>query len=428
MGDFVVKVKLKYGFDEVCAEVPAENFAGILDVEDVAGCGDPVGEVRRSIASPINTPPVSKIVKGKGEIVVVVNDHTRDTRTKEILGGLFAEIGKAGVPRENVTIVFGCGTHRNVKEEEARRILGEEIWSRYEWVNHDCDGEAVFLGETSFGNRVYINALVAEADVKILTGDITFHYYAGYTGGRKSILPGVSARETILFNHGMMFHPRARSGVLEGNPVHLDMVEAARLARPDFIVNVVQNTKGEVFRAFSGDFEAAFIEGVKVVDRVYKAESEEVDIVLLSAGGYPKDIDFYQAYKAIDNVLPIVREGGSIVFLAECRDGAGHEVFYNWMRRRLSVDEMERMLQEEFTLGGHKAYYLARALEKVRIFMVSSMPSEELERVFGVIPVETADEGLREALKRAGRNARVKVVPYGTAVLAVKRAGRESSR
>ncbi|MBS7247952.1 MAG: nickel-dependent lactate racemase [Candidatus Jordarchaeales archaeon] len=414
----MVKFALKYGSTEVSFEVPDENFAGTLEVRDVPGCANPVGEIKRSIRNPIGSPPLHVVMRGKRDAVIVVNDHTRDTRTREILAALLGELDEIGFPSRDITIIFGCGTHRKVKDDEAKAILGEDVWSKYEWVSHDCDGNLTFLGETSFGNRIYINSLVAEADAKILTGDITFHYYAGYTGGRKSILPGVSARETILFNHAMMLHPAARSGVLDGNPVHLDMTEAARLAKPDFIVNVVQNTKGEIVRAFSGDLEAAFMEGVKLVDSLYKAESEPADIIILSAGGYPKDIDFYQAHKALDNVIPMVKDGGCVIFLAECRDGVGNQVFYEWMKEKLSIDEMEKRLKSNFKMGGHKAYYLAKALEKVKIFMLSSLPAEELENVFNVTPIESVEDGLRKALETIGKNAKIKVVPHGAAILA----------
>ncbi|MEM1658594.1 MAG: nickel-dependent lactate racemase [Candidatus Jordarchaeales archaeon] len=417
----MAKFALRYGSTEVSVEVPDENFAGVLEVRDVPGCSDPVGEVKRSIRSPIKSPPLHVVLRGKRNVVVVVNDHTRDTRTREILAALLSELEEIGFSRREITIIFGCGTHRKVKDEEAKSILGEDVWSKYEWVSHNCDGDVTFMGETSFGNRVYINSLVAEADAKILTGDITFHYYAGYTGGRKSILPGVSARETILFNHAMMLHPAARSGVLNGNPVHLDMTEAARLAKPDFIVNVVQNTDGKIVQAFSGDLEAAFMEGVRLVDALYKAESEPADIVVVSAGGYPKDIDLYQAHKALDNVLPIVKDGGCVVFLAECREGVGNQVFHEWMKQKLSVEEMERRLKSEFKMGGHKAYYLAKALRKVRIFMMSSLPPEEVEKVFNITPIEDPQEGLRQALEIAGKDAKVKVVPHGAAVLAIKK-------
>ncbi len=417
---FLARFTLRYGSGEVDLEVPDENFAGVLEVRDVPGCANPAGEARRSIMNPIGSPPLHVIMRGKRNATIVVNDHTRDTRTREILAAIIGELEEIGFPRKDVIIIFGCGTHRKVKDEEAKAILGEDVWSRYEWASHDCDGDVTFLGETSFGNRVYINSLVAEADAKILTGDITFHYYAGYTGGRKSILPGVSARETILFNHAMMFHPSARSGVLNGNPVHLDMMEAARLAKPDFIVNAVQNTKGEIVRVFSGDLEAAFIEGVKLVDSLYKAKSEPADIVVLSAGGYPKDIDFYQAHKALDNVLPIVKDGGCIVFIAECRDGVGNQTFYEWMKSGMSIEEMEKKLKNDFKLGGHKAYYLAKALKNVKIFMMSSLPDDELENVFRIVPIESPEEGLKEALKHVGKNAKVKVVPYGTSILAMR--------
>ena len=189
------------------------------------------------------------------------------------------------------------------------------------------------MGTTkTHGNKVYLNRTFAEADVKVLLGDVGFHYYAGYGGGRKSVLPAVSGEETIKHNHALLLHASAKTGVLAGNPVHEDMTEAAKLAKVDFMLNVVINSKGEIVKAFAGDLEQAFLEAVKLVDAMYRiVVDRRADIVVVSPGGYPADLNLYQSYKAVDNALEVVKRGGVIILVAECPEGHGNQVFYDWM-------------------------------------------------------------------------------------------------
>jgi nickel-dependent lactate racemase len=273
----------------------------------------------------------------------------------------------------------------------------------------------VYVGTTSkYGTKVYLNRVFAEADLKILTGDVCFHYYAGYGGGRKSVLPGVAGEETIKANHAMLLHPNAKTGVLEGNPVHEDMAEAARMAKVDFILNVVINSKGEVVRAFAGDLEQAFHEGVKLVDEMYRIPVDRrADIVVVSPGGYPADVNLFQAYKGVDSALELVKRGGVIILVAECPEGHGNQVFYDWMVRFKDLRAVEREIRRNFVLGGHKAYYLMKALQKVQIILVSAMPDYYATNIFRLKTARTVNEALNEAFKIVGENAKVWVMPYG---------------
>jgi lactate racemase len=258
---------------------------------------------------------------------------------------VLAELNAAGVKDENVTVIFGCGTHRAVKPEEATELLGAEALKRVKTISHCCtDSDLVHIGITkTYGNKVRVNRAFAEADIRILLGDVNYHYYAGYGGGRKSVLPAMSCGETIQYNHAMLVNSNARTGILEGNPIHIDMTEAARLAKVDFIVNVVENKKGEIVKAFAGDVEAAFLEGVKLVDEMYQVTIDRrADIVVVSAGGYPADMNLYQAYKGLDNALDAVKRGGVIILVAECLEGHGNQVFYEWMTRLGDVKSIEK--------------------------------------------------------------------------------------
>jgi nickel-dependent lactate racemase len=259
--------------------------------------------------------------------------------------------------------------------------------------------------------------------LKILTGDVQLHFFAGYGGGRKSILPGISSMETVKKNHSMVLQPTAKTGVLEGNPIHADMVEAAKLAEVDFILNIVANGNGEIVKAFAGDLEQAFYEGTKLVDEIYKVPVEgRMKIVLVSAGGYPHDLDLYNAYKALDSALNVVKKGGVVILVAECPEGHGHEVFYEWMIKFKDPESMEKELKKNFILGGHKAYFLKKALQKVKIILVSIMPDYYVMNTFGLRATRAVNDALQEAFEVAGKNSRVWVMPHGNTTLPIVKA------
>ena len=272
-----------------------------------------------------------------------------------------------------------------------------------------------------------LTASFAEADVRILLGDVNYHYYAGYGGGRKSVLPAVSCGETIQHNHAMLVNPNARTGILEGNPIHIDMTEAARLAKVDFIVNVVENKKGEIVKAFAGDVEAAFLEGVKLVDEMYQVTIDRrADIVVVSAGGYPADMNLYQAYKGLDNALDAVKRGGVIILVAECLEGHGNQVFYEWMTRLGDVKAVEKEVRRNFVMGGHKALYLLKALQNHPIILVSSMPDFYATSIFKLKTARAVNDALNEAFKIAGSASRVWAMPQGSYTLPVYKAPEEN--
>jgi len=415
----MVDVWLPYGKSDICVRIPARNLLGSIEPKQVPGAADVTAEIERALSEPIGSKRLSEIAQPEHKVAIVVDDFTRNTPSHAMLPPVLAELNAAGVKDENVTVIFGCGTHRAVKPEEAKRILGEEVLNRVKTISHNCKAEdLVVVGKTQHGNKVYVNKVFAEADVKVLVGDVGFHYYAGYGGGRKSVLPAVSGQETIHHNHAMLLQSNARTGVLEGNPVHEDMTEAARLAKADFILNVVTNSKGEIVKAFAGDLEQAFLEATRLVDDMYRVTVDRrADIVVVSPGGYPADINLYQAYKALDNALEAVKRGGTIIMVAECPEGHGNQVFYDWMTRLEDLKKVEREVKRHFELGGHKAYYLLKALKNHPIILVSSLPDYYANGVFKLKTARAVNDALREALKNAGSQARVWVMPQGNSTL-----------
>ena len=411
----MVDVWLPYGKSDVCVRIPARNFLGSIEPKQVSAAADARAEVERALNEPIGSKRLSEIAQSEHKVAIVVDDFTRKPPTSTMLPLVLAELNAAGVKDENVTVIFGCGTHRAVKPEEAKKILGEEVLNRVKNISHDCNAQdLVSVGKTKHGTNVRVNRVFAEADLKLLVGDVNYHYYAGYGGGRKSVMPAISCKETINHNHAMLLDANARTGVLEGNPVHEDMTEAARLAKVDFILNVVTDSKGEIVKAFAGDLEQAFLEAVKLVDDMYRVKVERrADIVVVSAGGYPADIDLYQAYKAVDNALEVVKRGGTIIVVAECAEGHGNQVFYDWMTSLEELKKVEREIKRHFELGGHKAYYLLKALKNHKIILVSSLPDYYANSVFKLKTARAVNDALREALKDAGSQAKVWAMPRG---------------
>ena len=415
----MVDVWLPYGKSDVCVRIPARNLLGSIEPKQVPGAEDANAEIEKALKEPIGSRRLSEIAQPEHKIAIVVDDFTRNTPTHIMLPPVLAELRAAGVKDEKVTVIFGCGTHRAVKPQEAKRILGEEILNHIKTVSHNCNAQdLVPIGKTKHGTHVRVNSLFAEADVKVLVGDVGFHYYAGYGGGRKSVMPAISCKETISHNHAMLLDPKAHTGILEGNPVHEDMTEAARLAKVDFILNVVTNSKNEIVKAFAGDLEQAFFEATKLVDEIYRVTVDRrADIVVVSPGGYPADINLYQAYKALDSALEVTKRGGTIIMVAECAEGHGNQVFYDWMMRLQDLKKMEREVKRHFELGGHKAYYLLKALKSHPIILVSSLPNYYANDVFKLKTARAVNDALRETLKTVGTQAKVWTIPQGNFTL-----------
>ncbi|MGD6806110.1 MAG: nickel-dependent lactate racemase [Candidatus Bathyarchaeia archaeon] len=426
----MVDVWLPYGKTDVCVRIPARNLLGTIEPKEKQGVADVKAEVERALKEPIGTKRLSEIAKPESKVAIVVDDSTRRSPSECMLLPVLAELNSVGVKDENVTVIFGCGTHRAVNPEEMVHLLGEEATKRVRVINHDAKAaDLVYIGTTkTYGNKVYVNKIFAEADVKVLLGDVQYHYYAGYGGGRKSVLPAVAGAETIRHNHALLVSASATAGNLENNPVHIDMTEAARLAKVDFIVNVVENKKGEIVKAFAGDMEAAFLEATKLVDEIYLVPVDRrADIIVVSAGGHPWDLTLYQALKGMDASLDAVKRGGIIILVAECIEGYGNQVFYDWMSRLVEIKNVEREVKRNFAIGGQRAYYLLKALLNHQIILVSSMPDFYATNIFKLKTARAVNDALAEAFKTAGSAARVWAIPNGSHTLPVYKAPEDNN-
>ncbi|MBN2013586.1 MAG: nickel-dependent lactate racemase [Candidatus Altiarchaeota archaeon] len=421
-----MRIKLPYGGKKLPLDVPDENLLGVLKPKGVRVDKSPRKIIEDALDNPVGTEKLAEIIakkEKKHKVAIVVDDHTRPCPTAEMLPPLLDELYDLGIGDDNILIIFATGSHRTTKKEEAEILLGKGIASRIEYISNDCNGsDFVYVGTTSRGTRVEVKKPFLEADVRILTGDVEIHYFAGYGGGRKSILPGISSYSTIQDNYKRnFFHHNSRPGRLDGNPMYENMTEAARLAGIDFTINVVQDEKG-IVGAFAGDFDSVLRRGAALVEKIYKAETpKKADIVVTAANGAPHDIDLYQAYKALHLSLGVVRDKGVVILVAECPEGAGngvgHRNYAAWMRKYGSGDEMKTELEKEFNIGGHKAYYNHLAREKATLFLVSEMPKAEVEGVFLFKYAETPQEALEKAINLIGKDAKVLVIPEGSTTL-----------
>lgn len=359
----------------------AERFDLALEADVIvpppsAPVADETAEIYKALREPIGARPLAEVVKPGEKVAIVVNDITRLARADLTLPPIVKTLNEAGVPDSGIFIVFALGTHRRQTDEERRRIVGDEIYGRLRMFDHigTDDANLVTVGKTSFGNVIEINRQVWEADRIILTGEILYHQIAGYSGGRKSLVPGVAGNRTITFNHSMIFDPLCRAGVLDGNPAHEDLLEACRMVEPDFIVSVVLNPAGKLLRVFAGHYDLAHREGCKAVDELLATEvKESYDLIVASAGGNPLDIDLRQAQKGMENACRALRPGGSLFYYAECPNGSGSPKVDGFIARYDDDRQMEQALREQFVVGGHKAYWIARMGRIFDVHLVSAL-------------------------------------------------------
>ena len=380
-----------------------------VDVDSIG-----VDEVRRALLNPIGSKKLSELVKAGEKVCIITSDITRPMPSKVCLPPLLDELNQSGVKDSDILIVFALGSHRNHTEEEMRYLVGDEVYDRIECVDSNPD-RCKRIGVTSKGTVVDIFDRVVDSDFIICMGNIEYHYFAGYSGGAKAIMPGVSTKEAIRQNHKMMVDPSAYAGNLN-SPVRLDIEEAGELLGIDFILNVVLDEHKQIIKAVAGHPVKAHRVGCAFLDELYSVGiKEKANIVVVSAGGYPKDQNMYQAQKALDNAKHAVKEGGIIIWLASCKEGLGSAVFEEWMTTK-SPKQMIEDIKKDFKLGGHKAAAISLVLENARIFMVSDLPDELIKGIH-LEPFGSLNDAFIEATKILGEDSTVYVMPYGGSTL-----------
>lgn len=410
-------MKLQFGFGTGYQEVefPQESLLAILNANAVSAPLTGQEEVIRALEHPIGAPKIEEVVCPGEKIAIITSDITRPCPTWQILPPLLDRLYAAGVKPEDITLVFALGSHRPHTAEEMQRLAGR-AWNEIRCVDSD-PGDCIHLGQTRRGTPVDITRVVAQADRRICLGNIEYHYFAGFSGGAKAIMPGVSTRQAIQANHTMMIHPDAHAGKLEGNPLREDIEEAGAICGIDYIVNVVLDEHKNIICAVAGDVTLAHRDGCRFLDRLYRKElREKADIVLVSQGGAPKDLNLYQTQKALDNAKHAVRDGGIIILIGSCKEGLGEKTFGTWIEEAKQPKDLVDRVKTNFQLGGHKAAAIAMVLEKADVYLVSEM-EEALVRKCFLQPYETAQKALDAAFAKLGTNAKIIAMPCGGSTL-----------
>jgi nickel-dependent lactate racemase len=423
------KIQFPYGKETLELDIPADRFKGALvsKMHEYKPSKSQEQLVLDALANPIGSPKLTELAKGKKNIVVVASDHTRPVPSKVIIPAMLAEIRK-GSPDADITILIATGCHRETTKDELVGKFGPDIVAKEKIIIHDCEqSPCVNIGKLPSGGNIIINKVALDAELLVAEGFIEPHFFAGFSGGRKSILPGIADRETVLYNHNgeFMASPYARTGILDGNPIHADMLAAAKAAKLTFICNVIINSQKEVVYAVAGDLEKAHDAGREFLLSKCQADAIPADIAISTNGGYPLDQNIYQAVKGISAGEAAVKKGGVIIMIAACNDGHGGESFH-----KTFVDEkdLERMTRDFIATPKNKtradqweSQVLARALCHAKaVIFISSVP-DELIKDFQMIPAHSLPEALAKADEILGNpNAGILAIPDGVSII-VKR-------
>lgn len=417
---------LPYGKGTLVSQLEEKHLAGVLlsELHSYKAPKDGVDLVRDALENPIGSPRLCEMAVGKNNIVVISSDHTRPVPSHIIMPLLLAEIRK-GNPNADITILISTGLHRTTTTEELESKFGPDIMENEKIIVHDCDDNdnMVHLGKLPSGGNLIVNKMAYEADLLVAEGFIEPHFFAGFSGGRKSVLPGVASRETVMYNHNSEFiaHSCARTGVVEGNPIHDDMLYAARRARLDFIVNVVIDAAHDPIFAVAGDCDLAHREGRAFLASKCQVDAVPADIVISTNGGYPLDQNIYQSVKGMTAAEATVKDGGVIIMISKASDGHGGSVFFDTFNEEKDLNRMMKTFLDrtpsETIVDQWQSQIFARLLLKANVIFVSSC-DDELVKGLHMIPAHSMEEALEKAKNIVNKDDyQVTVIPDGVSVI-----------
>ena len=420
------EVLIHYGKSKVACAFEDNELIGVLtsSIDTYKPAFSGIELVEQAMENPVGTAKLSELAKGKQNIVIIASDHTRPVPSKVIIPPMLKAIRK-GNPDADITILIATGCHRGTTKEELVSKFGEEIVKNEKIYIHDCDAreKLVNIGTLPSGGACEINSIAYNADLLVAEGFIEPHLFAGFSGGRKSVLPGVSSRTTVMANHCSEFinHPNARTGVLENNPIHKDMLWAAKQAKLAYIVNVVLNADKNAIYAVAGDPEQAHKKGTDFLSKLCGVKTELADIAISTNGGYPLDQNVYQAVKGMTAAEAAVKQGGVVIMLAASEDGTGGEHFYRQLAEEPDVQKgMDIMLsrgRNETVPDQWQAQILLRILLRAKVIYVSEMADEMVEKMH-MIPAKSVQEAVLKAKELLGKtDVKIAAIPDGIAVM-----------
>lgn len=419
-------VRMSYGKRDLEVNVPDNNLAAILRMKKIKSLENPSMAIRRALDKPIASRPLELLAQDKKSVCIVVSDITRPVPNKVILPPMLDVLEKSGIHKDHIVILIATGIHRPNEGRELDELLGMDISRNYRTANHISRKQETheYLGTTSQGIPAYVDKTYLDADLKILTGLIEPHLMAGYSGGRKSICPGICSVETMKVMHGpgILEDERAAAGIIDGNPFHEGALEIAHKAGVDFILNVDMNEEREITGVFAGDLVKAHEEGVKHVEQMVKVTVDKpADIVLVSSAGYPLDTTFYQAIKGMVAAVDVVKEGGSVILVSECSDGIGGPEFTDLVLNTTDIWSFAEKLHDAdfFVVDQWMLEEMAKVVKKARVYCYCPGVKDDVLRQVSIEPVSSPEQGIRLALERQGVDARLLAIPEGPYVLAV---------
>ena len=425
----MTSIQIPCGKNFLSAEIPEDELTGIYRAALPAACDDQAAEVERALSEPFGSPLLEELAKGKKRCVIIISDHTRPVPSRYILPPVLKALRK-NTPQIDITLLVATGFHRLTTESELRSKLGDDIFENEKIVVHDSSDPAALqkIGTLPSGGELIINRLAVEADLLISEGFIEPHFFAGFSGGRKSVLPGIAARETVLANHCAEFiaHPKARTGSLEGNPIHEDMLFAAKTAQLAFIVNVVIDQQKRIVKAFAGEPEKAHAAGCAFLKGLAEVKVPLSDIVITSNGGFPLDQNLYQAVKGMSAGAAAVREGGVIIICAACSDGHGGVAFWRTLAEAPSpkavLDRISAVPRNKTAPDQWEAQILARILNTASVILVAPELDPDLPRSMHLLHAVSLEDALKTARKLCGREkAVISVIPDGVSVIVTQK-------
>ncbi len=419
-----MRVRLDYGKEGLEVNLPDANLKAVLGLQEAVALQNPETHIRNAIRYPIASAPLADVARGRRDACIVICDITRPIPNETLLLPVLETLHKANIPAERISILIATGTHRPNLGAELEALIGSEIANQYTIINHDSKdiSQHRFLGNSPNGVPVWLDKAYTDADLKITIGLIEPHFMAGFSGGRKLVMPGIAHFSTIQRWHCPRFleSPLATNGVVEGNPVHEENLAIARMAKPDFIVDVTLDAANQITGVFAGDMWYAWREGVTFAEKNVRAKvTEPADIVVTSGAGYPLDATFYQTVKGIVGALPAVKRGGTILIASQCAEGVGSPDFTRVLQE---IEDLEVFVEyisqpEVFLPEEWQVEELAKAVRHANVICVAKgISNESLARCF-VTPADTVEEGLRLAFERQGQNASLIAIPRGPYVI-----------
>ena len=419
------RIEIPYGSTKQILHIDHEKVAAVLGQAERENAGpNEVAIVRAALLHPIASPRLSDLARGKRRILLITSDHTRPVPSRITMPLLLDEI-RTGQPDADITILIATGMHRPTTGEELIAKLGPGITDHEKIVVHNAYDESsmAFFGTLPSGGKLWLNCLLREADLVLSEGFIEPHFFAGFSGGRKSILPGIASERTVRYNHnaGFIASPLARAGSLEGNPIHLDMVYASRQAGLRFILNVLIDSGKHIIGAVAGNPEQAHKAGCELCASRVQVQPVVADIAVTSNGGYPLDQNIYQSVKGMTAAEACVRPGGVIIMNAALGDGHGGEDFYRWFADRdgpaAVMHDIESIPAEATRLDQWEAQILARIMLKATCIFVTGLVNRRLIERMHMRWAPDVDTALAEAFEIVGREAAVTVIPDGVGVI-----------